>query len=127
MRNYSFDVPSSCVLQVFFDSGVGRPISEAEMEDVRARCETRLRLALEADSQSLTPSEESTLEQFHEWFSRCRANLDWGPYKRDTGPMPKLAPKKNTVFVYCNMNTGVNLVFIPCAGYNGVLAGGGVI
>lgn len=126
MRNYSFDVPSPCVLQVSFDSGASEPISEEVMEVTRARCELKLKLALEVSLQGLTPSEESTLEQFHEWFSRCRANSDWGPYKRGTGPVP-LAPNKNTVFVYCNMNTGINLVFIPCEGLNGLLIGGGVI
>jgi hypothetical protein len=99
MRNYSFTVRNNRAIAFPFAS------DDADI----AKAKYLLLQAMEvSDERFVTPSEEEVLSSFLEWV-KATVGKDWLSYRGDTA------------FVYANLNTGYNLVFVLNAGYGDVL------
>lgn len=92
MRNFSTSVSLSSSFAIGVDVGFS--------DDYFLNCQRALIVAMDANPDFLSPSQEQTLADFVGWFARAKIDDQSGVYPQ----MP--------VFFYANLNAGHNVVFV---------------
>lgn len=101
MRNFTSAFQSSATYRIDF-------LSE-DLESIRSKSINLIVTAMQTSLDRLTPSEESSLDSFRDWFLHGSA---YGTTRSGNLIGSYSAKQPSLVWIYVNCNTGINVAFI---------------